>query len=82
MLFWTRKSYAKRWLYYNFSTLNATRGWNENDSYDRFSARLGLAKLMPGREIKNVVFHGNTRILKEGKHMAFLPLPRPTYIQK
>ena len=47
-------------------SINATRGWNENG---RFSARL-----MPGREIENVVFLGNTEIFEERKHMAFLPL--------
>ena len=34
-------------------SVNVTRESNENG---RFSARLGLAKLMPGREIENVVF--------------------------
>ena len=34
-------------------SINVTRESNEND---RFSARLGLAKLMPGREIEHVVF--------------------------
>ena len=53
-------------------SINATRGWNENG---RFSARLGLAKLMPQMEIENVVFLGNTEIFEERKHMAFLPLP-------
>ena len=56
-----------------------TRESNENG---RFSARLGLAKLMPGREIENVVFLGNTEIFEERKHVAFLPLLRPTYMQK
>ena len=37
---------------------------------------------MPGREIENVVFLGNTEIFKERKLMAFLLLLRPTYIQK
>ena len=60
-------------------SINATRGWNENG---RFSARLGLAKLVPGREIENVVYLGHTEIFEERKHMAFLPLPRPTYMQK
>ena len=59
-------------------SINATRGRNENG---RFSARLGLAKLMPGREIENVIFLGNTEIFEERKHMAFLPLQRPTYMQ-
>ena len=58
---------------------NATRGGNENG---RFSARLGLAKLMPGREIENVVYLGHTEIFEERKHMEFLPLPRSTYMQK
>ena len=31
-------------------SINATRGWNENG---RFSARLRLAKLMPGRDVKS-----------------------------
>ena len=56
----------------------ATRGGNENG---RFSARLGLAKLIPGSEIEDVVFLGNTEIFEERKHMAFLPLPTPTYVQ-
>ena len=55
-----------------------TRESNENG---RFSARLGLAKLMPGREIEIVVFLGNTEIFEERKHVAFLPLLRPTYMQ-
>ena len=56
-----------------------TRESNENG---RFSARLGLAKLMPGREIENVVFLGNTEIFEERKHVAVLALLRPTYMQK
>ena len=60
-------------------SINATRGWNENG---RFSAQLGLAKLMSGREIENVIFLGNTEIFEERKHMAFLPLPRPTCMQR
>ena len=60
-------------------SINATRESFENR---RFSARLGLAKLMPGREIENVVFLGNTEIFDERKHMAFLPLLRSTYMQK
>ena len=59
-------------------SVKATRRWNENG---RFSARLGLVKLMPGREIENVVFLENAEIFEERKHMAFLPLPRPTYMQ-
>ena len=59
--------------------INVTRGSNENG---RSSARLGLAKLMPGREIENVVFFGNTEIFEERKHVPFLPLQRPTYMQK
>ena len=35
---------------------------------------------MPGREIENVVFLGNTDIFDERKHMAFLPLLRPTQV--
>ena len=65
MLFWTRKSYEKRWLYYNFSALDKcdTRvEWSMVDENGRFSARLGLAKLMPGREIENVVYLGHTEI--------------------
>ena len=58
--------------------INATRGGDENG---RFTVRLGLAKLMPGSEIGNVVFLGKTEIFEERKHMAFLPLPRPTYMQ-
>ena len=60
-------------------SINATRESNENG---RFSSWLGLAKLMPGREIENVVFLGNTEIFEERKHMAFFPLLRPTYMQK
>ena len=63
-------------------SINVTREPNENG---RFSARLpglGLAKLMPGREIENVVFLGNTEIFEERKHVAFLTLLRPTYMQK
>ena len=41
----------------------------------------GFAKLTPGHEIENVVFLGNTEIFEERKHMLFLPLPRPTYMQ-
>ena len=36
--------------------------------------------LMPGREIENVVFLGNTEIFEERKHVAFLPLLRPTQL--
>ena len=60
-------------------SINVTRELTEND---RFSARLGLAKFMPGREIENVVFLGNTEIFEERRHVAFLPLLRPTYMQK
>ena len=37
---------------------------------------------MPGHEIESVVFLGNTDIFEERKHVAFLPLLRPTYMQK
>ena len=60
-------------------SINATRKSNENG---RFSARLGLAKLMLGCEIEIVVFLGNTEIFEERKHMALLLLLRPTYMQK
>ena len=60
-------------------SINVTRESNENG---RFSARLGLAKLIPGCEIENVVFLGNTEIFEERKHVAVLPLLRPTYMQK
>ena len=60
-------------------SINARRESKENG---RFSARLGLAKLKPGREIGNVFFLGNTEIFEERKHVAFLPLLRPTYMQK
>ena len=60
-------------------SINVTRESNENG---RFSARLGLAKLMPGREIEIVVFLGNTEIFEESKHVAFLPLLRPSFMQK
>ena len=60
-------------------SINGTRESNENG---RFSARLGLAKLILGSEIQNVVFLGNTEVFEERKHMAFLPLLRPTYMQK
>ena len=43
-------------------SINVARESNENG---RFSARLVLAKLMPGREIENVVFLGNTEIFEE-----------------
>ena len=59
--------------------INATLESNESG---RFSARLGLVNLMLGREIKNVVFLGITEIFEERKHVAFLPLRRPTYMQK
>ena len=59
--------------------INATCELNENG---RFSARLGLVKLMLGREIKNVVFLNITEIFEERKHVAFLLLLRPTYMQK
>ena len=45
--------------------------WNENG---RFSVQLRRAILMPGREIENVIFLGNTEIFEERKHMAFLLL--------
>ena len=60
-------------------SVNVTHESNKNG---RVSARLGLPKLMPGREIENVVFPGNTEIFEERKHVAFLPLLRPTYMQK
>ena len=75
-MFWTRKSYAKSWLHTTFlHSMNVTRELNENG---RFSARLGLRKLMPGHETENVVFLGNTEIFEERKHKAFLALLRPT----
>ena len=40
------------------------------------------AKLMSEREMENVVFLRNTEIFEETKHMAFLLLLRPTYVQK
>ena len=49
-------------------SINATRKSNENG---RFSVRLGLVNLMPGREIENVVFLGNTEIFKEKKAWRF-----------
>ena len=55
-----------------------TRESNENGG---FSARRAFAKLMRGHEIENVVFLGNTEIFEERKHVAFLPLLRPTYMQ-
>ena len=58
---------------------NATCESNENG---RFSAQLGRAKLMSAREIEDVAFLGNTKIFEERKHMAFLLLLRPTYMQK
>ena len=60
-------------------SMNVTRESNENG---RFSALLGLAKLMAGCEIENVIFLGNTEIFEERKHVAFLPLLRPTSMQK
>ena len=60
--------------------MNVTRESNENG---RVSARLGLAKLIPGREIDNDVLLGNqTEIFEERNHVTFLPLLRPTYMQK
>ena len=60
-------------------SIKVTRESNENG---RFSAWLGLAKLMPGGEIENVVFLGNTEIFEVRKDVAFLPLLRSTYMQK
>ena len=60
-------------------SINATRESNENG---RFSARFGLVNLMQGREIKNVVFLGIIEIFGKRKHVAFLFLLRPTYMQK
>ena len=60
-------------------SINATRESNENG---RFSTRLALFNLMLGREIKNVVFLVITEIFEGRKHVAFLPLLRPTYMQK
>ena len=60
-------------------SINVPRESNENG---RFSARLGRAKLMPGREIENVFFLGNTEIFEERKPLAFLPLLSSTYMQK
>ena len=54
----------------------------ESNKNGQISSRLGLAKLMPGREIENVVFLKNTEIFDERKHMAFLPSLRSTYMQK
>ena len=48
--------------------MKVTRESNENG---RFSAPFGLATLMPGREIENVAFLGNTEIFEERKHVAF-----------
>ena len=59
--------------------INVTRESNENG---RFSAQLGHVNLMLGREVKNVVFLGITEIFEERKNVAFLPLLRPTYMQK
>ena len=60
-------------------SINATRESNKNG---RFSARLRLVNLMLGREIKNVAFLGITEIFEDRKHVAFLLLLRPTYMQK
>ena len=60
-------------------SINATCEWNEKGG---FSGQLRRANLMPGREVENVVFLGNTEIFEERKHMAFLLLLRPTYVQK
>ena len=49
-------------------SINVTRESNENG---RFSARLGLAKLMPGHEIENVVFLGNTEYLRKENTWRF-----------
>ena len=60
----------------NFSALNKcdtpTNVIRQSNENGRCSARLGLAKLMPRREIENVVFLGNTEIFEERKHVAFL----------
>ena len=49
-------------------SINATRKSNENG---RFSAWLGLFKLMLQHKIEIVVFLGNTEIFEERKHMVF-----------
>ena len=59
-------------------SINVTRASNENG---RFSARQGLAQLIPGREIENVVSLGNTEIFEERKYVTFLPLLMPAHIQ-
>jgi len=60
-------------------SINATRESNESGP---FTARLGLAKLMLGPEIENVVFLGHTEIFEERKHMSFLLLLWATHRQK
>ena len=60
-------------------SINATRESNGNG---QFLARLGLVKLMLGHEIKKVVFLGITEIFQQRKHVSFLLLLRPTYMQK
>ena len=54
----------------------------ESNENGRFSARLGLDKLMFGREIENAVFPENTKKIEERKHMTSLLLLRPTYMQR
>ena len=56
-------------------SINATYESKENGW---FLAQMRHAKLMSGREI----FLENTEVFKERKHMAFLLLLRPTYVQK
>ena len=53
----------------------------ESNENGRFSARLGLDKLMPGGKTENVVFLGDIEIFEERKHMASLLFLRPTYMQ-
>ena len=62
--------------------LHSVNATCESNQKGRFSAQFGLANLMLGREIKNVVFLGNTEISDERKHVAFILLLRPTYMQK
>ena len=59
--------------------MNATCESNVNG---RFSDHLRRAKLMPGREIENVVFLENKEISEERKNIACFLLLRPTYLQK
>lgn len=56
VLFWTRKSYEIRRLFYKISVLNTWNATCESIENCRFSALLGLVKFISGREIENMVW--------------------------